>query len=250
MEPFKPQKNVIHITSNEKSRNYKWEKDSNKISTNLQIVSIDDIESMPLDMRREMFSVRDIEEGMVFVKDPVSDRYYLSSGVADEMSKNKANAISLVAMYLGAKKVIREIDSIKTKTREFKSGVGATYKVVDMDFKANKSSYDAIKSKYASTEEFDGIASENGYQKALDYCKRTGLIYDPSFQYFLEQRNPENDNKKRVEDIRTEITSECDEELDIAFSLNALKGVFTLDAKCENSLKVTNQLTVHSRIEF
>lgn len=148
MELYKPEKNVIHVTSDEKSRNYKWEKDSEKISKNIEIASIDDLQRLPLDIRRKMFSVPDIEEGMVFVKDPFSDRYYLASEVADKLSDNKYNALSRIAMYLGAKKIIREIESVKTKSREFNSKVGVTYKVVDGGLDINSSSTDLYKKRY------------------------------------------------------------------------------------------------------
>lgn len=250
MESYKPQKNVIHVTSDEKSRNYLWERDSDKVSKNIEIVSVDELQSLPFEARRKMFSVQDIEEGMVFVKDPFSSRYYLASEVADKLSDNKYNALSRIAMYLGAKRIVREIESVKTKSREFNSETGVTYKVVDVGLNIHSSSTEGYKKRYNKEEIFDGIATESGYQKAVEYCEKTGLIYDDSIQYLLEARNPKNDNKKRHEDIRTEITSECENSLDIAFSLNVLKGVFSLNAKCEHFMKMTDQVIVHSRIEF
>lgn len=250
MESFKTEKNIIHITSDEKSRNYKWEKDANKVSKNIEIASIDDIQALPLDVRRKMFSVQDIEEGMVFIKDPFSERYYLASEVADKFSDNKYNALSRIAMYLGAKRIITEIESVKIKSREFNSESGLTYKVVDGGLNINSSTTELYKKKYNKEETFDGVSNEKGYQKAKEFSERTGLIYDPSIEYLLEARHPDNDNKKRSEDIRTEITSECDNSLDIAFSLNVLGDVFSLNAKCAHSMKETEQVIIHSRIEF
>ena len=53
---------VLHIVSPEKSVNYKWEDNINRIPSGLQIISIDDYNSLPDIIKKSRFGVRNISE--------------------------------------------------------------------------------------------------------------------------------------------------------------------------------------------
>lgn len=249
MSDYSPQKNVICVTSDRDSQVYRWDKNSNQLSPNLEIVSIKDILSMPENSWRKYFAVSVIEEGMVFIKDPYSDSYYLASEAQDKISESKRGAINILLNYLGAKKVDKTTVSVKTYTRDMKFDLTGKYKVVKLESSVHMENSSVFKRKVEYHFSFNG-ENEYDYDKAKEFCERSGLIHEGNIRALLETRNPENKNLIKTAELFVSMTRQSESLFDCAFSLNVLNGFFELDANCKNAINMSESQDLHIYIEF
>lgn len=250
MVNYIPHKNVIHVTSQEKSRNYKWESNAEKLKKGVEIVSIDSIEQMPIELKKQFFTGIEVEEGMVFIKEPIKGKYYLASEFADKSIQNLNDAIDHVAMLLGAIRITRKIESWKTVTRSLDGSVGGQYKCVEANVNSKKLKNEDYKRKYAEDRVFKGCNREIDYQKALKFCEEKGLMDNREIKKMLSSRNPEYANMELVNEVITEVTQNIDSLIDTAFSINELSGVFKLDASCKSAIQTSVRMIVSARIEY
>lgn len=250
MELYRPKKDVIHITSDEKTFNYKFEKNSDKLSKNLEIASIDDILSIPIEDRRALFAVREIEEGMIFIKDPITGRYYLASEASQKLRDSKFDALTDIARLLGAKKVVREIESMTQVSRKIDASGKVTYKEVSLKLDSKNESYSNITQKYSRVQYFNGCERSIDFEKAVNQCKLNGLIHEPEVINMLKNRNPEDANYVTSDDLNIELTNDCERSMDNAMSLNVMGNLFKLDAKCQQAITTSTKIRIHWYVEY
>lgn len=249
MRDFKPDKLTIHVVSPERAVNYKWEKNSEKLSKNLELISIDDLESLPVDIRDKYFDVKHFEEGMVLILDSINQRYYPAKTSIQEIPRNKDMAIDHIAALLGARKIVRSVVTVDVQKREF----SADGSIRICSFNSNGSYTSSEKTKaekqYAGTKSYVGNWSERGYNEALEYCKKTGLIYEPGIRQMLEDRKPGHPNPKLSEDYIVTLTNGVEEATEAAFSLNYIP-VFSLSANVKEVIETSRETTLKLRIEY
>ena len=114
---------VIHITSDEKTINWEWEKDSDKVSRQIQFVSIDDI---PLIRNNSNMQLPTVFENDVLIKHPFEPNTYLSIGEAcNEIRIDKFLKIGEIAQCLGAKGYLVEEakESVETTLNNLKLSI-------------------------------------------------------------------------------------------------------------------------------
>lgn len=226
-----PQKPVIYITTPERAINYQWEEEAQKLSPNLEIMSIDDIGNLPMEVKKKIFSSPMIEEGTIWVLDPFEDRYYPADKAKDVIPRSKFRAIEKIAGLLGAK----SIHHVSSKTQVSKREMSASGDIKIKVFNANAQYSADFSFKFAQEEtldkEFKGNKTIEGYKKALEFCQTTGLIYDPEIKRMLEDCDPKHPNPIISQKYTVSLTSECEEQMDTAFSLNFMGNLFSISGK-------------------
>lgn len=245
-----PQKSVIQISTPARSRNYVWEENSKYLPRNLEIVSIDDIEALPIEKKHELFSRKDIEVGDVFVKDEIRGQYLPIEDARDMMRKSKDEAIDYVAGLLGASLIKRELLIVDEKIKKVEYDASGNYKVVKADVSLSKEDKEKERTRSEYEQKSPGQFTREGYDKAVEYCKTHGLINDPDFRRLLENRHPDHPNKLKSSVYSFELTRECESLMDIAMGLNVLKDVLKLSAGFHSSTEVSRTIKLKVTFEF
>lgn len=240
---------TIMVTSPEKSVNYRWEKESGKLSRDLQILSIDDLNSLPLDIRQKNFDVKHFSEGMVLVKDPINNRYIRAEEANEKLPKLKNDAIDHIVSLLGAKRIRRSVIQYDEEKQELDAS--GNIKVFKMSASANYSSVEieAKKKEFTREKRFSGNRSVEGYNQALEYCEKNGLIYDPEIRQILEDRAPSHPNPVTSDSYKITLTSESAKAMEAAFSLSYL-GCFSLSAAVKESISIKRMVIIEFEVEY
>ena len=250
MSDFKPDALTIHVVSPEKAVNYKWEKNSERLSKSLSIKSIDELNSLPVEIRRKYFQVPSFEEGMVLVLDRINDTYYPITSAKDILPQNKNRAIDHIAALLGAKSIVREIVTRQIAKRQFDAS--GNIRILKVKAEGSFSEQEKIlqEKKYTGKKTFPGNRTEEGYNLAMEYCTQTGLIYDPEIKRMLEDRNPNHPNPISTEEYTVSLTDEVEQLTEYAFSLKYLGGAFSLSAKVSESLENSYEMSLGLKIDY
>jgi hypothetical protein len=235
---------VLHIVSPERAINYKWEENADKLPSGLQIISIDDYNSLPDSIKRSRFGNVNLND--VLILEPYTKRYIAATQAEQEFFKGKFNTLTNIARLLGATKVEYKFESLEEKKRE----LNANGDFVDVSVGYAEQHREQYKSLYEKKRDYPGDYTLEGFKEAEKICKDTGLIYVPRFKDLLNQRNPKYPNPIKKETYRIELSSELNDSFEIAFNLNILKGVFSLSARMSESISSFKRLVFETNLEF
>lgn len=249
MDNFKPEKLTLHVVSPEEAVNLKWEEEWNRVSKNLELKSVDELNSLPAETRKQYFDVPSFEEGMILILDPVNKRYYPASTAYKKIPMNKFLAIRHIAELLGAKSILRREVHIEQKTRN----LDTEGEVKITDFKADVSfskeeKEEAVKDIEQITN-CPGIYLPDGYRQAEEYCKQIGLFYDPEIKDILDSRHPSNPNRRNRHVHRITISNDIEEGMEAACSLNYLK-YYSLRAQVKEHISKSQMIRLELIIEY
>lgn len=242
--------NVICVASPEVALNYRWETGSEKLSPGVQVVSIENLDSLPEARRLELFGQREIEEGMVFVRDHIGNRYVTASRAQELISQSKNNAIDHVAALLGATRVSRQITAVEERRRSVGIRGKIKYRVVNTGASMTAADWLRLATRYTREKRFPGVRTNDSFREAVRYCEATGLIHDPEIRHMLADRAPWNPNPILSDSYEISLSSECGREFDAAFSIGFLRRVFNISPEVEASLSATRLLTVRCTVEY
>ena len=88
---------VVYVTTPEKAINYKWKEGNEKLSSGLEIVSIDDINKMDCDV----FIGNRVLEGSILTKHPFMPNKYIDIKASEEIIiKSKLNCLGIIASII------------------------------------------------------------------------------------------------------------------------------------------------------
>jgi hypothetical protein len=242
---------VIHVTSDERSINWEWEKNSEQVNRQLQFVSIDDIPSIRSNTNVVLPS--EIQEGDILIKHPFEPDTYLNVVDAiDEIRKDKWFKISEIAQCLGATGFNIKEATESIETRELDTNVGVSYKVINARNNIKKRNELKEKLGIEIDDAFDGckVISDESYKKAQELAKKYHLDNDAAIRSLIRMRDPGIENAFLGRTIHCEMTKELNSALDIAFSLNVMPNVFSLDANVKKTLETKETITLDVRFEF
>lgn len=243
---------VIHITEDETSINYRWEKDSKRLPKAIQVVSVDDINQMAEADGVELFVGSSLESGMVLLKDPYSEKRYVEISKAEqEFYLSKRNAFSEICSLLGAKEISYNQKLEEVKERSIDCLGNLSYGKVDADLKYHKNTTQANTSEFDTKDFFgDSQLTEETYKEAEERAKRYGLLKESDVLFLLKKRHPEEKNKLMERTIRIELAREFNDLTDIAFKLNVLEGVFSLSTEFEEIVKMRKKVVMEYKVKF
>lgn len=227
---------VIHITSDEHSRNWKYDQNHKKVSNRIQIVSIDDIpsiRSLNIQLPSHLY------EGDILVRHPYEKNTYIhASNAAFEIRFSKYCKIREIAQKLGAEGCIIEeaIEDIEERSLTINGDV--SYNMIKSSL--NIKEKDALKKAMGINikNKFDGkrIISAESYAGAIELAKEYDLWNDSMIKSLIGMRNPNQENQLIEDSLRFNMTKEANSLLDAAFSLNVLNGIFNLDIALNREL--------------
>jgi len=237
---------VIHVTSDERSRNWMLERDAKNVSREIQVVSIDNI---PL-YRKEKIQLpsRQICEGDVLIRHPYEPNIFIDvNKAAFEIRFSKYTLISEIAQRLGATHYIIE-EAIETvEEREWSAKGTIDYKMVKSSMDINNK--DDLKEKM-------GILIEDHFPKlsaspddATSFAQKYHLWEDSMIRSLIRKCSYEG-NPLLHEHLRFDVTKEANSLFDAAFSLNALGGIFNMDPTLKKTLSTRETIILDIKFDF
>ncbi len=237
---------IIHITSDERSLNWMYKDGAEKVAKNIQIISEESIPS--LKGSGIHFPSRRLHEGDVLIRHPYEPNMYIDAlNAAFEIRFSKYTLISEIAQRLGATHYQIE-EAIETIEERAWSAKG------DLDYKMVKSSLnintrDDLKKKM-------GILIEDRYPKvnassedATSFAQKYNLWEDPMIRSLIRKCSYTG-NPLLQEHLRFDVTKEANSLFDAAFSLNALGGIFNIEASLNKTLSMRETIILDIKFDF
>lgn len=248
MENNKLGAGILQISTEERAVNYRWEKDADKLDKNISIVCMDDIQNLVNDgwtFKTKM----PIREGMTLALHPFISKCYIDINIAeDELFKDKFNCLGRVVKLLGVKSFEAKAVFHEAKIREIDVTGSINYKAIKADLSYKESEEKKYAKKYSREETFSGEFTRQGYEKAKQLIKQYKLEED--LNYIVEQRNPDDGNILTEQSITVDLSKELNRLTEWAFSLNVLKGVFTLNANVKQTIFIQKEIIVETKLVF
>lgn len=240
-------KEILYIAPEERTINYKWEKNSNLLSPNLAVVTVDDIEHL----KKEGWKIKSqipLTEGMVLAKHPYLDKCYMDINLAeDELLKDKFNCIGRVVKLLGVKQYKVKVVFIEQQQRELDVSGKVNYKAIKSSAEYKKREEEKYAKTYSRSETYIGNFTEKSYEEAKQLIK----IHDlDELKYLVDQRKPNDENHLNSFEETIELSKELNSLTECAFSLNVLGGVFSLDANLKQTISIQKKVVLETRLEF
>ena len=227
MENNKLETAILQISTEERAVNYQWEKDADKLDKRISIVSMDDIKKMKDSGWSFEPDISFLCEGMTLALHPFIDKRYIDINIAeDELFKDKFNCLGRVVKLLGAKSFEAKAVLIEANTRIIDATGSTNYKLIKADASYKKSEEEKYAKTYSRKESFSGEFTQKGYDKAKQLIKQYKL-YD-----------------------KVELTRELNSLTECAFSLNILKGVFTLNANVKQTISTQKEIIIETKLIF
>ncbi len=239
-------KDILYVTTRERSNNYKWEKNADNLDPNVQIVSIDDIQKMDIDIFDRKYPVLDT----ILVKHPfIPNKYIPLDRTEDALTKTKLNCLGIIAGLLGVKEYETEFVTEEIKEVSINISGELDYKTVKSKTDVEIKKDDAITGKYYRHETFKGEFNEAGYNKAVSEAKKYGLYNDEDIQYLIKNRDPQSPNPLISQKVKFELTKELNDKLDFAFSLKAV-SIFKLRANYNQIITQRKSIAISTNLIF
>lgn len=247
MENNKLGASILQISTKERTVNYRWEKDADKLDKNISIVCMDDIQNLVND--GWIFKTKmPIREGMTLALHPFISKCYIDINIAeDELFKDKFNCLGRVVKLLGVKSFEAKAVFREAKIRDIDATGSINYKAIKADLSYKKSEEKKYAKKYSRKETFSGEFTRQGYEDAKRLIKQYSL---ENLNYIIDQRNPDEDNTLIEQNITVDLSEELNRLTEWAFSLNVLKGVFTLDANVKQTMSIQKEIIVETKLVF
>lgn len=238
---------ILQVSTEERAVNYQWEKDADKLDKNISIVSMDDIKKMK-DSGWTFKIAMPLCEGMTLALHPFIYKCYIDINSAeDEIFKDKLDCLGKVSKLLGVKLFEAKAIFIEEKHRDLDASGNINYKVVKVDASYRKEEEEKYAKTYSRKESFSGKFTQMGYDKAKQLIKQYKL---DDIDYIVEQRNPEDSSVLSAQEVKVELTRELNRLTECAFSLNILKGVFTLNANVKQTIATQKKVILETKLIF
>ena len=237
---------IIYVTTPERAINYKWEKNFNKLSPEIQVVSIEDIQNIG----RDVFDNKRILLNTLLVKHPFIPNKYIEIDRTEEaITKSKLNCLGMILRYLGVSEYETTCVSEIYSNVERDANGNASYKFVEAGLNTKTIRTDNETRKYYRHEFYPGEYSIDSWRKAVDLAKQFGLYSDEDIYYLLQNRDPKDLNLLKSQEVKIELTRELNKSLDVAFNLS-VSGIFKLNANYDEIIKKRKKIVIESKLIF
>lgn len=239
---------VIYITTEERAKNWEWEKDSEKIDKRVQFLSREDLMSIS---KRENWNIPPkCFENDVLVRYPYQSNKFIFLKDIEGFRNDKFMKICEIAQILGASAYKVNAETIKIERRKRDTSVAGVYKTIKakLSIKRDKELKESYNFKRMDLLKGDNVITDNSYEEAVQRAKEYNLYEDTCVQDLLHKRDPKNGNISYVSNLQCVLTKEENSALDIACSLDVLPKAFSLDSNVkelvENKISISLKMTV------
>lgn len=241
---------VVHVATDERSRNWDLEKNSSLINKRVQIISEDDL---PTIINSNKYSLpKSIYAGDILIKDPFEQNSYmkLDDNIAQRIRYKKYCKIREIAQKLGASGCdIKEASCIEEE-RIWDVNVGVNFNTISAHTNINNNESLSQKIGILVHNEFGGKCkiSEKSFSEAKMLSQIYNLDDDDSIKSLINMRDPDQENPLFIDSFHFDMSSECNSLLDITFSLNAIN--FNLDANVKRTIRKRESIIIDVKFIF
>lgn len=250
---------VIQIEQDERSRNYRWERNAGFLDPNIQIVSIDAYNEFVKNGNQSLPKV--VKLGTVLVKHPFEeDSYIYLEELEQIVYRSKALHMADIAQLLGCTRFSYDvkIDSIEEASMGINGEISyVPYISGDTKYKNDQvEKYKAmlkIEDKNEVNDEYRNLTLEDkilSYKKACELAHKYKLDKDEDIKSLLDSRNPYIPYIKKSRIVCFELSREVNSLYSCAFSLEVLKGVFSMQGNFENLVSKKKTIFVTFSFNF
>lgn len=243
--------NVILVTSDEKSRNYKWEEKS-KLIKGIQVVS----EESELDALKQNITFIGLQKGIeqVFVKDPFHiDIYVEITKAEDRIFKNKIKFYKKIALLLGAKSFSAKAEFIEENKFTMEGDVKVSHPVVEVDLalrKEQEAKFNKIYTADSALKPYENFDRQRAFEDAQKLVKELNFENEIDIVSLIENNDPSLQSREVSQNITLELTSELNDLLEMSFNLTAMGGVFNLSSKFKSTTESVKKIILNTEIIF
>lgn len=244
-------RNVIAVVQDEKSRNYLWSNNADKIDQNVRVVSVDEIEEIAEREKVTLYTGgMKPTIGMVLMRDPINHKLYYPIQEGEESSYiSKIEAIRSIAQSLGASRAKAVISTTEAKKREFDAHAEGGIKALGGQADLKTQSDEKLKSLYEKEYAFSNPElTQEGYEEAVEKSKC--FEYDPTIKSLLDFRRPGQVNPGKSYKVHLNLSKEFNNSSDAAFSLNYMANVFKMNVHVKEAISVVKTVDYTLEIEF
>lgn len=240
------EKKVIYITTDEKSLNYIFEDESEKLDCNIQVISIEDVPAI------QKYLPSDVKVGDVLVKYPFEDNKYIKAEDASPRIRlDRFEIIGSIAQKLGASKYEVEQEITEKCTRVIDGNGEVGYKNVKTEINVHKQQERLKTINVYSSSEYSGVSviSQSSYDDAFKIAEDHNLD-DTMVLNLIKSRDPNQQNHLLQRTYRFEMTSELDKLFDAAFTLSVLENLFDMNAQLKTTLSTKESVKIDIKFYF
>jgi hypothetical protein len=248
--------NVVLVTSDEKSKSYKWEENSDKIKA-IDVISANygwvnntfgEYEFIGLIPNTEQVFLKSPFEKNKYVEIEKSEEYFFTKKIS--LYKN-------IAFLLGAKDFSATAEFIEEKNISTDANLNVSYLPaggISGDYK--KETESKIASEYVLTENFESkddyltLDRERAYNEAREIIDKNNLINEIDLNDFVDFRNPKHQNQLKSRILKLKLTSELNTLIELSAKINAMGGVFGLEAGFKTSTKSLKKIILSTEVNF
>ena len=177
------------------------------------------------------YALPPFKEHTIYTHHPFKKEYIvMDEQYAENMVLFRINQIEVILSYLGAKNFHVLDSSIQTNRRntEVNVNLDGEYKGVgnpkiggEVGVGVNNNHGDEIGSTTAVDTGWKGFYTIEGYQRACEIAKQSGLDNDSTIQSFLEERNPAHPNEILKKEYHIDVRSDLDTLRNVSVDLKA-----------------------------
>lgn len=240
---------VIYITTEERAKNWEWEKDAEKIDKRVQFVSVEDIELI-----RKKGEIRVPEKCLmddVLIKHPYYTNKYMLLTDVENLRYDKFVKICEIAQLLGASSYQVKSTENKEEKRSLSASGEICYKISS---EVNGTSKKELNQMYNVGVDhiFRGNekVSLDAYNKAKLKAKEYNLDEDDVVRMLLNGRNPQIGNPQRKYRVCCNLTKEENSALDIAFSIKFIPNAFSFKSQVKSIIEKRVTISLEMTIMF
>ena len=246
---------VVIFQEDEKSINYKWNlpEGSDFNRKPIAVRSFEYDKDTFLKENEVIIANKNFDLDTVFYLHPNRDNVYIEqSKFEDYIFKEKILRYIQMAQKLGAKKANLTAELLETRELEINANGSVEYKVVKLEGEFKKEVEEKFKETYINNNEYK--PSENydlakNYKEALEWIDRENLFFDQDLIHFVKSRNPEIGNLLSKQELKTQLTQDTNQLLEISASLT-VGPIFKLKGGFRESVSRQKDLLLKIELEF
>lgn len=247
---------VVLVTSDEKSKSYKWEDNSEKIKA-IDVISADyGWASNTFEGIEFVGLIPNTEQ--VFLKSPFEDNKYVEIEKSEGyFFTKKISLYKNIAFLLGAKDFSANAEFIEEKKMSKDVNLNVSYSPVgglSTDYKKEMES--KISSEYVLTENFESkddyatLDRERAYNEAMEIIKNNNLTNEIDLIDFVDFRNPKHQSQLKSRTLKLMLTTELNTLIELSAKINIMEDVFNLEAGFKTRTESLKKIILSTEVNF
>ncbi|UYW01022.1 hypothetical protein K5I29_11060 [Flavobacterium agricola] len=250
---------VIIFQDDEKSLNYKYQlpKNSNFSSLPIKVLSYEYDKDDFLKKNKVIVDNTNFDINTIFLLHPtINDLYIEESKFEEYIYKEKIHRYIEMADKLGAKKIQITSSLLETKKLEKDINGGVKYKGCSIEGSYKKEVEEKFKNEYLNLKTFtrtDKFNLEDAHSEATKWIENDNLYFDQELVHFVKSCDPKKNNILETQVLKTKITKEANQTLEIAANLDINFGgvsLFSLKGGFSEKIQTLNEFSLEIHLEF